>query len=193
MSLNRKKSTNALPMRSAAKKRQAMFAVQINALTRARASPALRARNALPAAVLPVRQARPTVNVRLRPLRTVPADVLTPAVPIIARQPHRRAREPATERRTPVPAQARPAAKGNSVLAVPARTVLSTRNAHVRPAKSPTDRVPACPRPAPAIQTAARGNSVPMPGQFPRHVQTVRQTPSAPAPAVSWPTAREAV
>ena len=119
------------------------------------------------------------------------ARVSTRVILISVRLPHRRARE--AEPTTPVPVRVHPAARGRSVPALPVRTVPPTNPATVLRVRKQTDPADARRLPAPAIQTVARASSVPMPGQPLRTAIIAQQTPSAPAPAVSWPTAREAV
>ena len=163
---------------------------RISVSTPVQASPVREARNAPSGNASRVRAVK-AADVPGQPFQAVQVHVLTRAIPISARLPHRRARE--AEPTTPVPVRVHPAARGRSVPALPVQTVPPTNPATVLRARKQTDPADARRLPAPAIQTVARGNSVPMPERFPLTAIIAQQTPSAPAPAVSWPTAREAV
>ncbi len=163
---------------------------RISVSTPVQASPVREARNAPSGNASRVRAVK-AVGVPRPTFPTARVHASTRVILISVRLPHRRARE--AEPTTPVPVRVHPAARGRSVPALPVQTVPPTNPATVLRARKQTDPADARRLPAPAIQTVARASSVPMPGQPLRTAIIAQQTPSAPAPAVSWPTAREAV
>ena len=182
-----KKSTNVSEIPTA---RAFWSAGRISVSTPVQVSP-VRADNAVPSGnVSRVRAARPA-DVRRPTFPTARARVLIRVIRTDALRRLRRVQE--AERITPVPVRVHPAVRGRSAREVPVRTVPPTNPATVLRVRKQTDPADARRLPAPAIQTVARGSSVPMPERFPLTAIIAQQTPSAPAPAVSWPTAREAV
>ena len=163
---------------------------RISVSTPVQASPVREARNAPSGNASRVRAVK-AAGVPRPTFPTARARVSTRVIRTTVLLPHRHV--PEAGRITPVPVRVHPAVRGRSVPALPVRTVPPTNPATVLRVRKQTDPADARRLPAPAIQTVARGNSVPMPERFPLTAIIAQQTPSAPAPAVSWPTAREAV
>ena len=151
--------------------------------------------------VLPVREARNVPSESASRVRaekaagvlhsmfpTARARVSTRVIRTDALRRLRRAQE--AEPTIPVPVRVHPAARGRSAREVHVRTVPPTNPATVLRVRKQTDPADVRRLRAPAIQTVARGNSVPMPGRPLRTAIIARQIRNVHVPADSYRMAR---